>query len=158
MWHSVTISFSNILNQKQKLDNFKINIFASKYEPVCCTVGAFDISRLDSVFVCCWNTKRFAVIKAAGNYRVGVAITYMFEVGCIVEVSDVDARSRGWMGSLHWDQFGQFHPPELSLGWRTEKWFMLLKILTRRNKNYILNDCWTLFQGFSESAQLTCTS
>ena len=46
MWHSVTISFSNILNQKQKLDNFKINIFASKYEPVHCTVEAFDILRL----------------------------------------------------------------------------------------------------------------
>ena len=43
MWHSVTISFSNILNQKQKLDNFKINIFASKYEPVRSTVdcGSF---------------------------------------------------------------------------------------------------------------------
>ena len=142
MWHSVTISFSNILNQKQKLDNFKINIFASKYEPVRCTVdcGSFwyYILRLDSdpVFVYCLNTKRFALIKRCWKLLVaiGTHYTYMFEVGCSVEVSNVDARSGRWVGSLHWDQLAQLHPPELSLCWRTEKWFMLLKILTRRER------------------------
>ena len=40
-------TMSRYLSQpKQKLDNFKINIFASKYEPVHCTVEAFDILRL----------------------------------------------------------------------------------------------------------------
>ena len=56
---------------------------------------AFCVCQPLSVFVYCWNTKRFAVIKADENYWVVLAITHMFEVGCIVEVSDVDARSRG---------------------------------------------------------------
>ena len=48
------------------------------------------------------------MIKDVGNYWglveeewIVMAITYMFEVGCIVEVSNVDARSRRGMGSLH---------------------------------------------------------
>ena len=93
MRHSVTISFST----KNKNGIILKLTFSppNMNQSALCTVGAFDISRLDSVFVYCWNTKRFAVIKADENYWVVLAITHMFEVGCIVEVSDVDARSRG---------------------------------------------------------------
>ena len=73
---------------------------------ICCTARAFDILRLDSGVPLCLLFKHKKVCsdqREIGNYwgllvarivaSIVVAITYMFEVGCSVEVSNVDARS-----------------------------------------------------------------
>ena len=63
---------------------------------------SFDILRLDSGVSLCLLFKHKKVCsdqREVGNYwgllvaSIVVAITYMFEVGCSVEVSNVDARS-----------------------------------------------------------------
>ena len=66
------------------------------------------------------NIKRVPKIKDDANYKARSAFTYMLEVGCIVEVSDVNASTSGGVRSLHGDQLGEFDPPEVPLGCRTE--------------------------------------
>ena len=66
------------------------------------------------------NIKRVPKIKDDANYKARSAFTYMLEVGCIVEVSDVNASTSRGVRSLHGDQLGEFDPPEVPLGCRTE--------------------------------------
>ena len=158
MWHTVTISFST-KNKNWIILKLTFSPSNMNQSTICCTARAFDILRLDWGVTLCLLFKHKKVCsdqREIGNYwgllvarivtGIVMAITYMFEVGCSVEVSNVDARSGRWVGSLHWDQLAELHPPELSLCWRTEKWFMLLKILTRLDggRNKKLHFKWLL--------------
>ena len=51
-------------------------------------------------------------------------MTYVFKVGGVVEVGDVDAGPGGGVGALHPHQLLQLDPPELLLSRRAEAYQM----------------------------------